>query len=199
MTILVEQAIDRQTTVTHDGYVIDLDTGEILDHIATQVTCEPRTPWVPVDQAGAEWVLQVRLEAASTIEGLEARRTAIIANIDKQIATERRKIEWLDYRFTGPLMEIAHTLLSHSKFRSVQTPFGRFGWRKGSQSIVVRDDQKAFAIQWAEHFAPAAVKTDKRILVSELKGKEDIIPRDMFDVIPSQDHFYITTSVQAEK
>lgn len=179
-------------TQSHDGYLFDDETGEIVGHASAG---DEAAPFQVCDLDSASWVLRKRLEAESQIAALEAQRATINRQLDAMRADFERRIKWLDFRFTGELCALAAKLLTGQKTRSVKTPFGTFGWRKTQGNITVRREASEYAVLFAQTINPDAVVTEKRILVSELRGYEAELPSDLFEVTPPEDKFFVSTKV----
>jgi hypothetical protein len=175
--------------IEKDGYLIDPETGEVMGH------AEEKPAFRVNDLPSCEWVLEKMQACDADIASLEMRRRAICANIDSQVAALRKRRQWLDMRFLSDLRAFAAEALLGSKSKTLTTPFGRLSFRRTPARIVVTDGDAAIA--WAEREVPEAVKTVKSVLVSALKGREDL-PRFAFETTDPEERFGVDTGVKGE-
>lgn len=174
--------------IIHGAYLIDDETGEILGF------AEPdKAPFHPVDLQGIEWVLERISEAQGDRAALTARRTALAANLDRQIKAAEVREAFLLSRFGPDLEAFAKAETEGRKARYTDTAFGRLRFMKTQGSIAVADMEKALA--FAEQHQPDAIKTTRSILVSAFKGQEDALDPAAFTVTPPRDVFKIETGV----
>lgn len=180
----------EETPITEvvNGFIVNVETGEVLGHIDTG------DQFAVTDLKSAEWVLEKMQAQDSEIAGLGLRRQAIIDQLDSMVRDNKRRRDWLEYRFGNDLMAFADDALKDAKSKSLKTPYGTLGFRLNPGSIKVREEAKEYAVTWAKEHAPDAVKVTESILVTPLKGRTDL-PADVFDVTEPRDVFYIKTGV----
>jgi hypothetical protein len=145
---------------------------------------ERKEGWYPKDMKDVEWVMERVFEHTVEIDALEARKQAIVDNINSMIAEHRSAIETLKYLYLSHLERIVRDAIAGKDTRHVKTPFGRLGFRRTSGSTVIEvTDQEA--IEWAEKNAPDIVR--KHV------NKTDLVERGAPFVrhIPGEDVFYL--------
>lgn len=191
-------------TEISNGYIIDVETGEVIDHAEVNTgrasaddffaTLDPRPVFEATDLAGVEWVMSKLQEAESEVLGLKSRRDAIVSNIDTQIRDRQNKIQWLHKRFDADLELFTRSQIQDKKTKTVTTPFGKLSMRQNPGSIVVKDD--AGAIAWAKQHMPEAVATKEHILLTPLDKVKGGLPGDLFLVIAPFEKFGVNTGVK---
>jgi len=174
-------------TIEKDGYLVDDETGEFLGYI------DPKPAFCVTDQDSAEWVLAKFSENEAERVGLLRRRDAIIANIDRIISGVDARAGWLTARFEAELQRFTLTQIADKKQKYHDTAYGRMQFRTTPGRTEIVD--KEAAVEWAEINAPEAVKIDKRVLVTGLKGIE--LPEDIFTIVPPSEKFSFDTGIKA--
>lgn len=172
-------------------WVIDLSTGEILRHVQA---CDE---FHVEDMASAEWVLERMAEVDGDILGLEARLAAITDQMGAMVRDRKNRREWLDRRFGAELEHFAAGELLGAKTRTLKTPYGSLSFRTSPGSIKVVNEEGA--LEWAKAHCPEAVKVKESVLVTPLKGQEEMLPVAFFEVEGPKDRFYVKTGVDNRK
>jgi hypothetical protein len=181
--------------IRDDGYVVDVETGEIIRHE------EQPDAFAVTDEASANWVLGKWQDEDAAIAGLEEARQrqhkAIDENFDRKIQIHVRRKNWLSWRFLGQLKEYAESALSDGKRRTLALTNGCLSFRRkpASTKIDVTDLRKAVA--WCEENEPTAIKVSTSILTTPLKGLVDRLPTDAFEVTVTEavDSFAVDTGI----
>lgn len=88
----------NQVAISHDGYLIDTGTGEVLGLVGIEER------FVADDAAKVECVLEKMQTVDADIAALEIRKAAITANLDYEIKKAKNRREYLNERF-GPDLE----------------------------------------------------------------------------------------------
>lgn len=154
----------QETDVTPDGYIFDVQTGEILGRAD-----EPERFTVNSEDA-ANWVLELRSGIEGGILGLKARKAAMVAKMDAMIAGETRKLSWWEYRFGGELTAFAKRMLAGGKSKTARFNWGSVAFRATKGTNIILDQPKA--IEYVEAYAPELVKVAKSVTVeSVMKAK----------------------------
>lgn len=166
---------------THDGYLVDPETGEVHGHV------EATERFMIDDDNKLEWALGKGMDLDAEIYALEMKRTAINEQIDRMQAQIEAKKSWWAARFMADIRRYAWDKLEGSKKRSLDTVFGRLSFRARAASIKIIDKEAALA--WAKTNWPQAVKTvtTETVLVTPLKGLR--LPADAFDVTEASSSF----------
>ena len=160
-------ALNRDT----NQIVVDAETGEILESLGQNRAFEVN------DESTALWLLEKLQGLEAEILGLEAKRDAIVANVEAEIRRKRSNIDGLTYRFKPGLDMVARSQLGKSK--SWVTPFGAVKYRTvpASYKAEYTPDDPQF-VDWAKDKCPESVKTTEKVLVSmiplDLKAKSGL-------------------------
>lgn len=178
---------EREHELVRDGdYIVDVTTGEIVDIV-------PERSGFRVDsQDAAEWVLERLQEAEAEVWAIERRKHVILENLTRLSQRAEGRAKWLRQRFGPELEAWARGQLEGRRERTVTTPFGRLSFRRTPGRIGIRDLLQA--ANWCEAHAPAAVRMEPKVLVSELKGREAELPEDAFEVVGPSDAFRVEVS-----
>lgn len=149
---------ERNIAVTDDGYLYDIDTGEVLGLADLPELFEVR------DEDSANWVLEKRAAIEAGIVARTALLEAAQRNIQALINAERRKLSYWDFRFSPSLTKWAKTMLT-GKSKTLQLAQGKIAFRatKGSSSII--NDEAAIA--FAQDYLPSAIKRKEWVTVTD--------------------------------
>jgi hypothetical protein len=183
----------RSTAITADGYLVDTETGEILSVLIVSES-EGDERFEITDQKSAEWLLEKTQDAQLALKSLDEKLAILTENINAMKAEQFARLNFLEYRFGNSLEDWVKKASSGSGKKSVNTMYGRVGFRTTPSKIVPVDVEDA--IEWAETHFPDAVKISKRLAVSPLKGHEEELPPELFTVVPPSEKFYIETKVK---
>lgn len=151
--------------VAVDGYLTDPETGEVLG------LSDRDEGFQVTDEASAEWVLGLRLDAEANLARNEAKRRAVLANLDAMDRREKARIAWLDHRFGPGLEEFAKARLAAGNCKTLYMASGSLGFRTIKGGLRVSDPVGAVA--WAKtHGFTNAVKTSEAFMVSLLTPEQ---------------------------
>jgi len=178
-------AVQPETVTTPDGWIVDADTGEIIRH-----SCDA---FAVTDRDSAEWVLEKMQEVDASIVADEIRLRVIAERIQSRIKHQEQRRNWLRNRFAGELEEYAQSALTGQKARTLILDNGKISFRKTPGSTTVID--MAAAIVWAKSNAPDALKVTETVLVTPLKGRDDL-PEAIFTVTPPSEKCTIETGIK---
>lgn len=151
-----------------DGYIVNED-GEIVgDSIfAVRASETPLNGNSEEVKDILEKVLERRAKANAEIIGIRAQTQALMDNLneqmDRRIRQEQRKIDYLDYAY-NKMME-SYLEENRGKQKSVSLTWGKIG-KRSSTKTVIADETECMA--WAMKNYPQAIKTEKKLLKSEL-------------------------------
>lgn len=146
--------------------LVDVGTGEILDFRRDPTD----QPFRVTDRDSAEWVLRHIFEAETEAEAKRHRLDVLVENARAEIRRLEREAKWFEHRFGGELEEWARRELEGARTKSVQTPWGRVGFRRKPGRTIVHDDEiAAVSILGEDH---PAVKTTHKVLVSKLSSDD---------------------------
>lgn len=166
--------------------VIDLATGEIIADL------EPR--FRVRDRDTAEWVLRHIFEAEAEASAHRRRLETLIENVERMVRAAEREAEWFRSRFGDELEWWARDEVEGSGRKSLDTPWGRVGFRHAPGRTIVRNHEEAAASMGDDH---PAVKVTRKVLVSVLEEEDrHALERlGLAESDPSGDRFYIRTGV----
>jgi hypothetical protein len=176
-------AVQPETITTPEGFVITED-GEIVRHISQ--------PFAVVDRNSAEWVMERLMEADAAIYGDLARLAAVTEHIQSRIKEQSRRRDWLRARFASELEQYAAGQLCGQKARTLVLDHGKIAFRKTPGSTTVTD--MTAAVEWAKQNAPDALKITETVLVTPLKGRDDL-PEAIFTITPPGEKCTIETGI----
>lgn len=169
-------------------YTIDPETGEILD------VTTPQDGFQVTDRASAEWVLEKMAEAEAAAQAHKARLEAVKANIESQIKDEERKLAFLDFKFGHQLRLFAEQELDGKKSKTLKLDNGKLSLRTVPAKWEWNQDA---LLPWAKKYAPEAIKTTEKVLVSELTDAQKAVcsTEGIAKVTDSQEVFSVKTGV----
>ncbi len=153
-------------TTIQDGYIIDVNTGEVLGIVGL-----PKEEFVIDSQEAADWVFSKMLEAESELAAVlqsphVLHAKAIINNAAAIEKEKRRRIEWLHARFDNELGRWARPNLK-GKTKTVKSILGSVSFRLQNGGLRCIDAAKGLI--WAKLAGKShTVKTEEKFLVSEL-------------------------------
>ncbi len=179
-----------QQTIEQDGFIIDAETGEVLGLAKAefQVT----------DEKSADWVLEKIMDAEVAIARNDIKRRAILDNIDTQDFEQRRRIEFLKWKFGPQLESFAAKQLENAKTKTWKGTFGKLSFRSTKGGLRVVD--AATALETADNKGwDNAIKATYSFQISKLtdEQKEDAVNLPGFEVKPDETSFKIETGVQS--
>ena len=152
-----QQALEQNTFVSADGYLINADTGEVLE--AVDPGLEGREL--------CEWSLAKRMDAEAQILALSAKRDAIVGNIERQIKEQEQRVSKLAWKYDALIESYARDVLKATgeKTKTVKFDHGSVSFRssKGTNEITDMDAAVAFA----EKYKPDIVKVRKSVNVTD--------------------------------
>lgn len=131
-----------------DNFVIDQETGEVLQSLGKAPEWAPTTP--DDFEAIGQWLS----EYDGQLAGIEARRKFLNENLDTMARDVHRRKEGLLWKFR-PLIE-AHAKANLPKGKKTWTcPFMSVAFKSHGEDVSVED--KKAALEWAEEHAPEAI------------------------------------------
>ena len=158
------------------------DDAQMVPYEIAQDT--PERPWRIQSKEDFTWCISLRWEHEQRIAALKRR----IRNLEVMISDEQRQIDRWSYRFGLEVMELTKDMLDGTGRKSLQTDWGKVGFRLGRASLRVRDSKAA--IEWARTHAPDAIQTDERLVTTPLQGRTDL-PVELFEQREARDHFFL--------
>lgn len=167
-------------------------TGEVLD-LAT-----PKPEFHITNAEEAEWVFGKLCDSESEEARLKMVLASVKERLESDIKAEKRKQEYLRWKYGNELAEFAKNNLPQGK-RTYKGIFGEVAFRSTAERIDVVDD--GLAIDWAEANSPNAVKVSKHLNKSEiveeqltaLKSNSEWAKAHGFEVVPAGESVTIKT------
>lgn len=153
--------VKEQETEIRDGFIIDINTGEILGM---------KEEFVPDTAEKVNWVLEKLLDCKAEKARNDVKRKAILdqlAALDKEID---RKSDFMLWKFGPALEEFAKKELEGQKAKSIKMVYGTLAFRSTGGTNKVVDP--IAAVEWAKKHAPQSVKVTESFLVSKLSPEE---------------------------
>lgn len=145
--------------VIHDGYKIDAETGEVVEYVGVQEGFEVNS------NESFEWVMEKIQSEQSDIAALNARKAALVANIDKMIRNHQQRENSLIFRFENELVHYAKENLPKGK-KTFTCPYGSVSFRASAEKLEVTNDE--LALSWAKDHCPEAIKVTEKFLISQV-------------------------------
>lgn len=151
-------------------YIVSLETGEVYGFASKPEFAEIKT------DEDAYWVLNRLNQAESRALAARVREEAILENCKKMRAVEDGIVKWLRTVYETQLTEWAKTQLVGKKAKSVNTPFGKVGFRAVGGGIKAVDPN--LAERWASEYDPDAVKVVREFQISKISdATKELIQR----------------------
>lgn len=180
---------------TSDGRTLLItDHGEVVDVI------EPKgQSFAVTDRDTAEWVLEKMADDDAELAAIEARKAALVANLDAQATRIRRSRESWERRYGAQIEQVARDSL-RGKERTAVFDNGKVAFRKTQPRIVVGDHTAA--ARWLseqDHLTDLhdeAVTYTPRVKTTPLKGHENELPPDLFTCEPAGESVSISTGIE---
>jgi hypothetical protein len=151
--------ISRRTDVDPDGWVFDLDSGEVLGRIEADERFE-----VDSDER-AEWVLSIRSQLEAELVALDVREAALLRQLRTLRAARLRRLAWWDYRLAPSLIAYARSLLA-GKERTAQFAWGRVSFRSTRGTTRILDMSEA--VRWMRAWKPEKVRVKESVTVKDV-------------------------------
>lgn len=178
-----------------DGWLVDTETGECLGPVL------PEPKWVPDTQEKVEWVLEKMLGLDSDLAALEARKSALIENMDAMIREKRGRRNSLDFCFGRDVVEFARLNLPEGK-KTWRCPFGSVAFRVVPAHVKVSDPEMAVASLKA--LCPEAVRATESVLVKSISptlygrlfDEPELAPSIGLEAVPERESVTVKTGVQ---
>lgn len=146
----------RATARSEDGYVYDVETGEVLDWEPAESPAGE--PFAVRDASGADWVLELIGRAEAQVLAVEAEERSILANLGRRKGWHLAVIRFLRWRFGRQLEDQARRDLeaAGNRRKTMVYPHGEVTFRRTAGSVAITDPGAAtrFALEWK----PEAVK-----------------------------------------
>lgn len=138
------------------------------------------------------WIIDWMMEQLFMLDQVHACIDANAERLHKQADARRKALEWKYGQMFQ--VEAEKRLRALKKGKSVQTFFGRFGYRQAGGKPMVTITDEAQAIAAAKLTAPEAVTVKESLSkesIKELHAKGIDLPGTRVDVTPKHDEFYI--------
>lgn len=133
----------RNTVVLASGYIVDMDSGEIIGHI------EAVEGFVIDSKEKVDWFMRKILRHETNIDARENELEAIRVSIQAEINEEKRAITWLGYRFKADLEAFYNKEIEGQKTKTIKTNAGKLYKRQVGGGWEVKDQQAL--IDWVRN------------------------------------------------
>jgi hypothetical protein len=158
--------ISRRTDVDSDGWVFDLDSGEVLGRI----DADDRFEIDSIERA--EWALRLRSELEGELVALDVREVALLRQLRTLRAAKLRRLAWWDYRFAPSLIAFARSILA-GKERTTQFAWGRVSFRATRGTTRILD--MTSAVSWMRHWSPEKVRVKESVTVKDVLATRQVV------------------------
>lgn len=157
----VEQACaSGRTATTRDGWIYEIETGEILGHADVLDRFE-------VNSAdAADWVLGMRSAIEADIVATDLRLRAVTEQLKAIRREHERKLAWWEWRFRPSLVAFARSVLAGRKERTARFTWGSVSFRRTQGSRQILDMEAAVA--WMKTASPGRVKVVESVTVTDV-------------------------------
>src|SRR5882672_2328786 len=186
--------------IIRDGdYFVDDVTGEVVGHARFGEDFHINT------LEDAKFVLQKMRGCDTRLFALAAEKASILSDITRMEKDIQRQKDYLNWRFTPQLERLAQEKLEGNSRKTLQTPFGKFGYRVTRGSIAVNLDQEAECLQQVAHLVAngilplSAIKITRKILVSNIPDSVIAQMPEYFIKVDPVEKFFVDTSVKEVK
>jgi hypothetical protein len=182
----------RVTAVDSEGFIYDVETGEVLGH--ETVSEDPVKPFEVDSVEAAEWVLEKRSRIEANILAVEARINALVASLERQRGHFIRQLAWWEYRFQPTLVRLARSLLK-GKSRTVNFDHGKVAFRTSKGTNTIIDDQAALA--YVRMWCPEKVHVKEWVNVADVLAARQLAA-EVAEEDPSQSLPFLVSSGPSE-
>lgn len=180
-----------------DGYIIDIESGEILG------LAQPE--FHVTDEDSANWVLEKIMDEEVDMVRLETKLKALQENIQSQIQTKQRRAEWLRMKFGPELEQFARKQLEGQKAKTLKMDYGQLSLRTVKGGLRVKDADAALmvaklrgwdnAIKVKETFQISGL-TDEQKEAIGTAGSVFSDEAQAFEIKPDSETFTVKTGVK---
>jgi len=174
-----------QQTIEQDGFIIDVETGEVLGLAKPEFHV--------TDASSADWVLEKMLDAKASITRENIKLKSITENIESKKRDYQRRIDYLEFRFGAELEAFAAKELEGAKTKTWKGDYGQLKFRTVNGGVRVKDADEALAaakqLGWVD-----AIKVKEEFQISKLTPDQKALAvnlLDAFEVKPDSQVFDI--------
>lgn len=159
------------SAVIVDGLLlVDEETGECLGTVH-------ESGFTADNPEGAEWVLQKMAELRAKAEYWDLRPEVaaarmVIVNAEKLARAERKRLEFLEWRFKAELQKLVEDQIATKaiKGKTWTCLYGSVALKAKAEAVKVADTEAAAT--WAEGALPDAVRVKKEFMISQITPEE---------------------------
>jgi hypothetical protein len=156
---VIEAEAEPRTAVDSDGWVYDVETGEVVGLASAPDRFTVDSP------ESADWALQRRSEVEAEVAKIDAQLRAVTENLKAKRNAALRRLSYWEYRFGPALVAFARSQLA-GKSRTWQGAWGKVAFRKTPASHAIVD--MAAAVEWMGVWAPGRVKVARSVAVRDV-------------------------------
>lgn len=123
--------------------------------------------------------IETREDAERALEGLAAinadlvaiseRRNAYLANLNRQIGKQERRIKWWEYRNRAGVIEVAKSMLGAGRTADFDHGRVRFRTTRGTRTIL----DMAAAVAYVRDWAPDRVKVEESVTLKAIEAARE--------------------------
>lgn len=152
----------ESTTTVVDGFIVSTETGEVLGME------ERGQQWLPENTRDVDWILGLLADADANILAIDARKQALLTNLEAQQADYERRRKYLLWRFENAIKKVATDELVGASTRTLKLDHGQVSFRKTPGKFQILDMEAA--VNWAEANKPEAVVVKRSVLSSTISA-----------------------------
>jgi phage host-nuclease inhibitor protein Gam len=176
-----EQATERETAVTSDGFIYEIETGEIVGRIDLKAT------WRAEKSDDVEWSLELRAKIESDLAAVRLRKAALLKNLSAIERDHERRLAWWEWRFRPDVVAFARKSLEGSKSKTARFAWGAIKFRMSSGTNTITDPDAAVA--FVQERKPEAVKVERSVTVKTVLE----VAAALGEAAPTMAHFLKST------
>lgn len=151
--------VGPETATTADGWVYDVETGEVVGCLDDERFLV-RDRFEVTDGESADWVLRKRQDVDGEIARLTLQFQAIERQFKARLRTQHQRLAYLDWRFGASLIAWARSQLARGS-RTWRGTFGSVKFRKTQGTNKILDD--AAALEFVRSYAPELIKVTESV------------------------------------
>ncbi len=160
---------ERQTAVDDDGWIYDLQTGEVVGRTDADEAFQVN------NDDTANWVLRLKSEIEGQIVGLDARIEALLGELKALRAEQVRRLGFIQYRYEPSLIVFARSRLK-GKERTARFTWGHVSFRVTPATSELLDEDAAVA--WMKLWKPEKIRVWESVTKSDVLRVRDELARE---------------------
>lgn len=145
----------RRTARDRDGYLYDVETGEVLGHSEVAEAFHIET----AEQV--DWALERRARIEAELLAVRARKRALLENLAAIERDAERRLAWWEFRFRPEVVAFARSAIEGTRSRTARFAYGSVAFRTSPGTRQILD--MGAAVAFVEKYAPGLVKVARTV------------------------------------